>query len=84
MRFESLIDDLSSVDSKGLNYQDCEVLFQERILIAQDCISGCHLDTGTPLHDVRVITAREYRTCIHSTSLMSLTVRGYPDNFLMC
>ena len=26
--FESLIDDLSSVDSKGLNYQDCEVLFR--------------------------------------------------------
>ena len=26
--FESLIDDLSSVDSKRLNYQDCEVLFR--------------------------------------------------------
>ena len=26
--FESLIDDLSSVDSKGLNYQDCEILFR--------------------------------------------------------
>ena len=26
--FESLIDDSSSVDSKGLNYQDCEVLFR--------------------------------------------------------
>ena len=26
--FESLIDDLSSVDSKGLKYQDCEVLFR--------------------------------------------------------
>ena len=26
--FESLIDDLSSVDSKGLNNQDCEVLFR--------------------------------------------------------
>ena len=25
--FDSFIDDLSSADSKGLSYQDCEVLF---------------------------------------------------------
>lgn len=29
---------------------------QERIWFTQDCISACHLDTGTPLHDERVIT----------------------------
>ena len=26
IRFDSFVDDLSSVDSNGLNYQDCEVL----------------------------------------------------------
>ena len=37
---ESFIDDLSSVDSKGLNYQDCEVLLKQRTNITDSVHVG--------------------------------------------
>ena len=40
--FDSFIDDLSSVDSKGLNYQDCEVLVRINKQ-SPDIASGVHV-----------------------------------------
>ena len=47
IKFDSFIDDLSSVDSKGLSYQDCEVLFQVNKQ-STDTAGGVHVGKEDP------------------------------------
>ena len=58
-------------------YRANSTIVKKQIWIMQDCISALHLETGTPLHDVRVINVRE-----EPNSLTSLTECSYPGNFL--